>query len=139
MNKTILTNKTVLIVGATGGVGKEVAKLFSKESCNLILTGRNKSALDALEQTLESPKKIQCYEISFNKNDNIEKKIEKLAISKKNVDIFINCIGVFRIKTINKYTEEAYNQMMDINIKVPFFMAQSCSKSMKQKKLQWLL
>ena len=37
--KDILSDKNCLITGATGGLGKEIAKLFVKKNCNLFLTG----------------------------------------------------------------------------------------------------
>jgi len=44
----ILRGKNCLITGATGGLGKEIAKEFAKNGCNLFLTGRNNDKLNSL-------------------------------------------------------------------------------------------
>ena len=36
--KSILSDKNCLVTGATGGLGREIAKLFVKKNCNLFLT-----------------------------------------------------------------------------------------------------
>ena len=50
----ILRGKNCLITGATGGLGKEIAKEFAKKGCNLFLTGRNNEKLNSLKNELEN-------------------------------------------------------------------------------------
>ena len=50
----ILRGKNCLITGATGGLGKEIAKEFAKNGCNLFLTGRNNDKLNSLKNELEN-------------------------------------------------------------------------------------
>ena len=48
-----LTNKTILITGATDGIGKVLAEEFSKLGSNIILLGKNSSKLDAVYDQLD--------------------------------------------------------------------------------------
>ena len=41
LRKSTLSDKNCLITGATGGLGKEIAKLFVKKNCNLFLMGHS--------------------------------------------------------------------------------------------------
>ena len=52
MNQT-LHSKNCLITGATGGLGKEIAKEFAKNGCNLFLTAQNKEKLNLLKNELK--------------------------------------------------------------------------------------
>ena len=45
--KQILQGKNCLITGSTGGLGKEIAREFAKNGCNLFLTGRNNKKLNS--------------------------------------------------------------------------------------------
>ncbi len=47
-------NKTVLITGATGGIGAELAKVFAKNGYSLLLTGRNEKKLEELKSRIGS-------------------------------------------------------------------------------------
>ena len=56
----ILRGKNCLITGATGGLGKEIAKEFAKNGCNLFLTGRNNDKLNSLKSdTTDQGRKIE--------------------------------------------------------------------------------
>ena len=48
-----LTNKTILITGATDGIGKVLAEEFSKLGSNIILLGKNSSKLDEVYDQLD--------------------------------------------------------------------------------------
>ncbi len=52
-DKTNLEGKTVLIVGAGGGIGRRTADLFSDAEINIVLSSRNEAALAELEYKLK--------------------------------------------------------------------------------------
>ena len=54
MNSDILKNKNCLITGATGGLGSELCRMFTKNKCNLFLTSTNNNKLDKLVKELNS-------------------------------------------------------------------------------------
>ena len=53
MMTNVLKNKNCLLTGATGGIGKELAKQLSKENCNLFLTSTNSKKLLKLKKEIE--------------------------------------------------------------------------------------
>jgi short-subunit dehydrogenase len=54
MKNLTFKNKTVLITGASSGIGKEFAHQFASQSANLIITARTNSVLVELAKTLQS-------------------------------------------------------------------------------------
>ena len=52
-------NETVLITGASSGIGLELAKCFAADGCRLILVARNTAALEALAEDLRRTHKIE--------------------------------------------------------------------------------
>ena len=79
-------NKTVLITGASSGIGYELAKLFAKEGYNLILTARRLERLNKLKSDLEKDisdiikhhgKEVALYDLYPKLLRAIEKYIEK--------------------------------------------------------------
>ena len=97
----ILQGKNCLITGATGGLGKDIAKEFAKSGCNLFLTGRNNKKLNSLKNELENSQ--NQIKINFENTDlldtkEIKKLIEKVKSTFENIDILINCAGVFQVK-----------------------------------------
>lgn len=58
--------KTILITGATAGIGKATAFRFAKENCRLILTGRRKELLSAIASDLKEKFHAEVYPLSFD-------------------------------------------------------------------------
>jgi 3-hydroxy acid dehydrogenase / malonic semialdehyde reductase len=89
-------NKTVLITGATSGIGKACAQKFAASSFNLIITGRRKERLAALEEELKAGYNIQVVSLCFDVQDKeaVFTNINNLPADWKNIDILINNAGL---------------------------------------------
>ena len=81
--------KTVLITGATSGIGMEFARRYAAAGYRLIITGRRTDRLEQLKDELEVPVDIYTYDLSKKKQC-----FELLeALKEENIDIFINNAG----------------------------------------------
>jgi short-subunit dehydrogenase len=73
-------NKKLIIVGATSGIGKELAKLYVQNGCMVGITGRRKELLDQIQK--EHPAQIftECFDVRGNDNTaHIQSLIKKLG------------------------------------------------------------
>ena len=88
-----LNGKTVLVTGATSGIGKSIAEQFAECKCNLILTGRR---LDRLKTISEELKKhaTDVTLASFDIRDIEECKKFADSHKHKSIDILINNAGL---------------------------------------------
>ena len=133
----ILQGKNCLITGATGGLGKEIAKEFAKNGCNLFLTGRNNEKLSSLKNELEndvSEIKIDFENADLSDADEIQKLIEKVKGAFSNIDILVNCAGVFPVKLLSDSTVEDFENCFSVNVKAAFVLCKEFSQGMISKK-----
>ena len=133
----ILQGKNCLITGATGGLGKEIAKEFAKNGCNLFLTGRNNEKLSSLKNELEndvSEIKIDFEDADLSDVDEIQKLIEKVKSTFTNIDILVNCAGVFPVKSLSDSTVEDFEKCFSVNVKAAFVLCKEFSQGMITKK-----
>ena len=133
----ILQGKNCLITGATGGLGKEIAKEFAKNGCNLFLTGRNNEKLSSLKNELEndvSEIKIDFEDADLSDADEIQKLIEKVKGAFSNIDIPVNCAGVFPVKLLSDSTVEDFENCFSVNVKAAFVLCKEFSQGMISKK-----
>jgi len=133
----ILHGKNCLITGATGGLGKEIAKEFAKNGCNLFLTGRNNEKLNSLKSELEndvSEIKIDFEDADLSDDGEIQKLIEKVKGVFANIDILVNCAGVFPVKLLSDSTIEDFEKCFSVNVKAAFVLCKEFSQGMISKK-----
>ena len=133
----ILRGKNCLITGATGGLGKEIAKEFAKNGCNLFLTGRNNDKLNSLKNELENSVneiKIDFEDADLSDDGEIQKLVEKVRGVFANIDILVNCAGVFPVKLLSDSTIEDFEKCFGVNVKAAFVLCKEFSQGMISKK-----
>jgi len=91
--------KTVVITGATSGIGKATATLFAKRGYNVIITGRRIEKLNALKSKFKrkyaAKVKTLCFDI--RDKDAAKKAWNSLDEEWKKIDILINNIQLYKI------------------------------------------
>jgi len=131
----ILKGKNCLITGATGGLGKEIAKEFAKNNCNLFLTGRNDEKLNSLKNELQNDQiKIDFEAADLSDVDDIQKLIDKTKNAFPNIDILVNCAGIFPVKLLSNSTVDDFEQCFSVNVKAAFVLCKEFSQGMVSKK-----
>lgn len=126
--------KTIFITGATSGIGKATAELFSKNGWNLIITGRRKERLKVLQQNLKAKYKSEVDLLTFDVRnlEEVKREINSLGQKLKEVDLLVNNAGLASgLDKIQDGDMEDWDTMIDTNIKgllyvtrqlVPFFI-----------------
>jgi len=109
--------KTVLITGATSGIGRACAEIFAKNNYRLILTGRRKERLEELSKNLGD---TETYFLNFDirlKKETFDA-INSLPHNWKQIDILINNAGLAAgVASFDNADLDDWEQMIDTNIK----------------------
>jgi 3-hydroxy acid dehydrogenase/malonic semialdehyde reductase len=112
--------KTVLITGATSGIGKACAHLFAQYQYNIIITGRRDALLQILKDDLETQYNSEVYPLNFDVQDNdaVIQNLESLPLKWQNVDVLINNAGLsLGLSPIQDGLSSDWDTMIDTNIK----------------------
>ena len=96
-----LAGKTVLITGATRGIGKAICELFLDKGAKIIATGTDYKQIDKLNQLIRN-QNLQYIQADFSDDVSFKKFIN--FISKITIDICINNAGINIIKSIDTVT-----------------------------------
>ncbi len=116
-----LSGKSVVVTGASSGMGKGIVELFVKEGANVVAVARRKERLEALAASLEyDAGKIVIYAGDVSKKEDCEGMID-LAVSEfGKLDILVNYAGVMDdMAAIADFTDEKYEHVMSINLYGP--------------------
>ena len=87
--------ETILITGASSGIGLELAKCFAADGCRLILVARNREALEKLAEELQRENKIEAIVLAADLSlpETPKQIFEKLSAQKITVDVLVNNAG----------------------------------------------
>lgn len=112
-----LNKKTILITGASSGIGYELAKQFAEESCNLILLARRKEILDSLTQELKTNKNtILTYKCDVSKKDEVENVFNLIRRDIAHVDIAILNSGIGHSITVENFDSKLADETFGVNV-----------------------
>jgi len=89
-----LNNKTCIVTGATGGIGKVIVEKLSLTGLNLVLAGRREEILNEIRNSLPEKDKVICVKCDVTKQSDLENLVKTAQTKFKTIDILINGAGV---------------------------------------------
>lgn len=127
-----MNKKTVLITGASRGIGAAIAKLFAESDYNVVIN-YNKSEKEAYE--LYNSLKEKGYSVAIFKADVSNKFEVNLMINHcigkfEKIDVLINNAGITQSKLFTDITDNDWKEMLDINLNGIFYTTQKALRYM---------
>ena len=133
----MLYNKTAVITGAYGGLGKSLVNQYLKQGYNIHMIGRNKTRLCELEAQLKTQypvAPIQCYECDLADSDWVKDVCSTIKTEVDKIDVLINCAAIFPVGSVSDTTIRDFERCMQINVNAPFIIIQQLLESIKNSK-----
>ena len=126
-NPFSLEGKTILVTGASSGIGRGIAIACSKMGANVLVNGRNESRLKETLQLLEGESnKIVVADLSNSA------KVTEMVTELPKLDGIVHCAGIGQRVLCKQLRERDLDEMMDVNFKAPVMLQ---TELLKQKKI----
>ena len=128
--------KTILITGATSGIGLAAAKKLANEKNQLILCGRRQRKLDEISEELSNSTNVLslCFDVS-NKNE-VNKLLNDLPEQFSSIDVLINNAGnAHGLDTIQDGSLDDWDNMIDSNLKGLLYVSRIIIPKMIEKRV----
>ena len=121
--KFIFKNKTIIITGATRGIGQQIAKDLNELNGSLILTGTDKNQIEKLNELNRSPI-IKYKHLDFLDDDSTNKFLNYISRLEK-IDVLINNAAINRLNSIQKSIIKDWDDMIGVNLTGAFKIIRS--------------
>jgi 3-oxoacyl-[acyl-carrier protein] reductase len=134
-NAISLSGKTVLITGASAGIGSATALAFAERGANVVVTARREERLRELCDTIKNTGGNAAFIAGDATEEATAKNCVALAISQfGRLDILINNAGAGNYKNLVDTSVEEYDALMDVNMKTSFLFSRHAAPGMIAQK-----
>lgn len=128
------TNKTVIITGASSGIGFALAAAYLKRGYNVVGNARTAERLQAAAAQLGHPQNFLQVAGDISLPATAKELFARAIAAYGKVDILINNAGIFIAKAIGDYTEQDLDALVSTNLKGFFYPSQEAAAHMTANK-----
>jgi short-subunit dehydrogenase len=115
-----LSGRSVLLTGATGGIGHAIARAFAAEGARLVLTGRRAEVLEPLA-TEVGGRAIVC---------DLATEVDRLVAEVGNVEVLVSNAALPASGTVGSFSPEQVDRALAVNLRAPIVLARALSAGM---------
>ena len=121
--KGLHKNQTVIITGASSGVGEAVAHHFAANGANLVLVARNKEKLYQVKDHLRQQTNVIAIPMDVTKFDDCQNLVNSALAKYSSIDILINNAGCHERGYVEENDPQDLGRMIDVNLKAPIVLS----------------
>ena len=128
--------KTVMISGASGGIGRCAAKKFADSGFNVfMLYNKNEDAAQSLCHELTAQNKsVYACKCDITSEEDVRRAISLCEYKFQTLDVLINNAGISEFAVLENITVQMWNRMMDVNVKGTFLLTRAALPLLRENK-----
>ncbi len=131
LEKFRLKGKSGIVTGAGSGIGKGIATGLVQAGAELVIAGRNLEKLEAAaEEMRQFGGPVIPAQADISKMEDIKGLVDRAVKEFEKIDFLFNNAGIIRRNPSEDFLEKDWDDVIDINLKGPFFLAQAVARVM---------
>ena len=132
----LLQNKTVLITGASRGIGKGIATIFAEHGANVVFSySSSVDAANALETELQAlGVQAKGYQSNAADFEQAQELVENVLADFNTIDALINNAGITKDNLLMRISEEDFDKVIEVNLKSVFNLTKAVQRTMLKQR-----
>ncbi|MDH3747014.1 MAG: SDR family NAD(P)-dependent oxidoreductase [Gammaproteobacteria bacterium] len=118
----IFSDKTVIVTGASEGVGAATARLFADAGANLMLVARGKKKLEAIAEELRDKTRVEIFAMDVADPEACVNVFKKADFEFGQIDILVNNAGFHARGNVDTVSADDLSRMIDVNLRAPIML-----------------
>ena len=124
--------KAVIVTGATSGIGRAAAEAFARNGAAVVVTGRDERALADIVASIGGRAVACAADVTA---DAAPQRIVDTALEAfGGIDVLVNAAGIIATGTVQTTTDEAWDSMMDVNLRAPFRLMRAAAPHLASRR-----
>jgi NAD(P)-dependent dehydrogenase (short-subunit alcohol dehydrogenase family) len=127
--------KSIIVTGATSGIGRATAEAFGRDGASVVLVGRNETVLvevaDAVRAAGGHPVTCRADVTAADAPDRI---VSAATGAFGRLDVLVNAAGVIATGPLETTTDDVWDTMMAVNLRAPFRLMRAATPHLKASK-----
>ena len=130
-----LSGKVALVTGASSGIGRGIALTLALQGAKVVVTARRLEKLQALSAEIKNRgKESLAIQMDVTKRNEVDAAVAQTVKTFGKLDILVNNAGVLDYSPFLEMKEEAWDKVIDTNLKGYFYCAQAAAREMVKNK-----
>jgi NAD(P)-dependent dehydrogenase (short-subunit alcohol dehydrogenase family) len=124
-----LRGKTAYVPGGYGGIGEAIAWGLAVAGAQVAVSGRDVNAAAATADSMRAAG-FDALGLAMDAHSvaQIQGSVDQITQHFGKIDILVNCLGIHREQALLEVTEEAFDEVLQVNLKAAMFLAQAVAK-----------
>jgi len=124
--------KSVIVTGATSGIGRATAEAFARESASILLVGRNETVLKEVEGSVRAGGgEAAACAVDITAPEAADRVVKAALDAYGQLDVLVNAAGVIASGSLEQTTDETWNEMMAVNLSAPFRLMRAAAPHLR--------
>jgi len=121
-------DKVVLVTGGSRGIGEMIATGFVSAGAKVYISSRTKDVCDKVAKELSAKGPGKCYSIpaDLQSLEEVKRLVAEISKKEQHLDVLVNNAGANWAAPVDEYPEDAFEKVMNLNLKRIFSLTQAC-------------
>jgi len=130
--KLNFSGKTVVITGATRGIGKQVAQDIESLGGRLLLTGTNENEIDQLNQdAINMGRRVKYFVADFSNEEGLHSFLDELDCY-DDIAVCVNNAGVNPLNSLEEIRDDDWTKIVSVNVTAPLYLTKLVAGKMRK-------
>lgn len=128
-----LTGKVAALTGGTRGIGKAAAIALAKAGADIALLQRNEHQEDVKQEIMALGRKCEIVPCDLGNKEQVKSAVDRVLELFGDLDVLVTCAGIQRRAPATDFSEQDWDEVIDINLKTVWILAQRAGRYFVQK------
>lgn len=128
--------KTVLVTGATSGIGAAIAQAFARTEARVFLTGRSRKRLAAAARRIPAGRVAGTALADLRSLEELNALASSVSRRMRRLDVLVHSAGEYSSTDLHSQDAESLNRLFEINVRAPYLLIQALLPLLKRARGQ---